>query len=74
MAGTDRYVPAEPAHPSDPALIGYSKQVFDGMDLGVEDNDTRKIFERLESGEAVEEILRGIEGPYVLEGHSMKPY
>jgi len=44
---------------------GLYSQVFDGMDLAIEDNDTRKIFERLEGGDEVDEVLSGIEGPYV---------
>jgi len=34
------------------------------MDLSPDDNDTRRIFGRLEAGETVDEVLSGIEGPY----------
>ena len=46
-------------------------QIFDGMDVGVNENDTKAIFERLEAGEQVEHVLRGIEGPYVLTARSL---
>jgi len=39
--------------------------VFDGLSIGTGDNDTRKIKEWLEAGESVDEVLSGIEGPYV---------
>lgn len=39
--------------------------MFDGLSIGTGDNDTRKIKEWLEAGESVDEVLSGIEGPYV---------
>lgn len=37
--------------------------MFDGLDVPVGENDTRKVFERLEEGESISEVLSGIEGP-----------
>ncbi|WRT63829.1 uncharacterized protein IL334_000754 [Kwoniella shivajii] len=45
-------------------VLGWNGQVFEGVDVGKEENDTRKIFDRLESGEDVIEVLKGVEGPY----------
>ncbi|CAD6578850.1 MAG: hypothetical protein TREMPRED_002299 [Tremellales sp. Tagirdzhanova-0007] len=42
-------------------VLGWNGQIFDGMDVGVNENDTKAIFERLEAGEQVEHVLRGIE-------------
>ena len=35
------------------------------MVVGVDENDTKAIFERLEIGQDVEHVLGGVEGPYV---------
>ncbi|WVQ93551.1 hypothetical protein IAU59_000626 [Kwoniella sp. CBS 9459] len=45
-------------------VLGWNGQVFEGMDISKDENDTRKLFERLEAGEEPEDILRGIEGPF----------
>ncbi|WWC58141.1 uncharacterized protein I303_100676 [Kwoniella dejecticola CBS 10117] len=45
-------------------VLGWNGQVFEGIDIGTEENDTRKIFERLEKGERVEDVLSGVEGPF----------
>ncbi|WVF65921.1 hypothetical protein IAT40_000659 [Kwoniella sp. CBS 6097] len=45
-------------------VLGWNGQVFEGLDMQKDENDTRKIFERLEAGEEPEVILRGIEGPF----------
>lgn len=43
--------------------LGWNGQVFSGLDVGIEENDTRKIFNRLEEGEDVLEVLGEVEGP-----------
>jgi len=50
-------------------VLGWNGQVFQGLDVG-SDNDTQKLFERLEDGEDVATVLAGIEGPYVLVSNS----
>ncbi|OCF41643.1 cytoplasmic protein [Kwoniella heveanensis CBS 569] len=45
-------------------VLGWNGQVFEGIDVQKDENDTRKLFERLEAGEEPEEILRGVEGPF----------
>ncbi|RSH81467.1 hypothetical protein EHS25_006824 [Saitozyma podzolica] len=45
-------------------VLGWNGQVFDGLDVPVGENDTRKVFEQLERGESISEVLSGIEGPY----------
>ena len=39
-------------------------KVFDGMDIDADENDTQKIFERLEAGKSISSVLSSIEGPY----------
>lgn len=38
-------------------------KAFQGLDLPVDENDTRRIFDRLESGERLQDILAEVEGP-----------
>ncbi|WWC85826.1 uncharacterized protein L201_000693 [Kwoniella dendrophila CBS 6074] len=45
-------------------VLGWNGQVFEGLDVKEDENDTWKIFERLENGEDVKQLLRGIEGPF----------
>ncbi|WWD08959.1 hypothetical protein V865_007074 [Kwoniella europaea PYCC6329] len=45
-------------------VLGWNGQVFEGIDMGKDENDTRKVFDRLEAGADIEEVLRGIEGPF----------
>ncbi|KAK8845569.1 hypothetical protein IAR55_006284 [Kwoniella newhampshirensis] len=45
-------------------ILGWNGQVFQGLEVGKEENDTRKIFDRLESGEEPDNVLKGIEGPF----------
>ncbi|WOO76947.1 Asparagine synthetase domain-containing protein 1 [Vanrija pseudolonga] len=45
-------------------VLGWNGQVFDGLDIGPRDNDTRAIFEKLEAGESPAEVLQEIEGPF----------
>jgi asparagine synthetase B (glutamine-hydrolysing) len=43
-------------------VLGWNGQVFQGMDIGT-GNDTRAIFDRLQAGETLDEVLASIEGP-----------
>ncbi|WVW81812.1 hypothetical protein I302_103809 [Kwoniella bestiolae CBS 10118] len=45
-------------------VLGWNGQIFEGINMGRDENDTRKIFERLENGEEVQDVLSGIEGPF----------
>ncbi|WWD22519.1 hypothetical protein CI109_107012 [Kwoniella shandongensis] len=45
-------------------VLGWNGQVFQGLEVGQDENDTRKIFERLENGETPDDVLQGIEGPF----------
>jgi asparagine synthetase B (glutamine-hydrolysing) len=45
--------------------LGWNGQVFNGLDLGLRDNDTRAIFDKLEAGESPTAVLQEIEGPCV---------
>ncbi|WVQ80882.1 hypothetical protein IAT38_002989 [Cryptococcus sp. DSM 104549] len=45
-------------------VLGWNGQVFEGLDLKTDENDTRKILERLMQGEKIEDVLRHVEGPY----------
>ncbi|WVR03597.1 hypothetical protein IAU60_000589 [Kwoniella sp. DSM 27419] len=45
-------------------VLGWNGQVFEGLGVGRDENDTRQIFDRLEAGEEVQDVLRGIEGPF----------
>ncbi|WVQ62654.1 uncharacterized protein L199_000801 [Kwoniella botswanensis] len=45
-------------------VLGWNGQVFEGIDMSKDENDTRKVFDRLEAGADIEEVLRGIEGPF----------
>jgi hypothetical protein len=40
-----------------------TQEVFDGLNVNRGENDTRAIFEQLESGESFEDVLSRIEGP-----------
>ena len=46
----------------DSAVLGWNGQVFQGMDIGLNENDTTKLFERLKQ-ERFEDVLASIEGP-----------
>ena len=46
----------------DSAVFGWNGQVFQGMDIGLDENDTSKLFERLRH-EQTEDVLASIEGP-----------
>ncbi|WWC66825.1 uncharacterized protein I206_100732 [Kwoniella pini CBS 10737] len=45
-------------------VLGWNGQVFEGLEIRRDENDTRRIFEKLENGEEVEDVLRSIEGPF----------
>lgn len=47
-------------------VLAWNGQVFDGIKVGLDENDTCKIFDRLESGEDPDAVLDGLEGPYVV--------
>lgn len=40
-------------------------QIFEGLDVPLDGNDTQALFEALESGEDVASLLSRVEGPYV---------
>jgi asparagine synthetase B (glutamine-hydrolysing) len=54
-------VTAQPLE-NDDAVLGWNGQVFQGMDIGLDENDTTKLFERLRH-ERFEDVLASIEGP-----------
>lgn len=41
--------------------------MFQGLDLAKDTNDTQVIFDRLEAGVEIDELLASIEGPYVCD-------
>ncbi|ORY34239.1 asparagine synthase-domain-containing protein [Naematelia encephala] len=45
-------------------ILGWNGQVFQGMQVGPDENDTQRVFERLEAGEEVDTVLSSIEGPF----------
>lgn len=45
--------------------LAWNGQVFSGLDVGVHENDTAKIFARLEAGDDPLAVLAAVEGPYV---------
>ncbi|KAK4684640.1 hypothetical protein P7C73_g5531, partial [Tremellales sp. Uapishka_1] len=45
-------------------VLGWNGQVFQGLDIGEQENDTVRLMERLEDDEPIESVLGGIEGPY----------
>ncbi|EIW67931.1 hypothetical protein TREMEDRAFT_72060 [Tremella mesenterica DSM 1558] len=49
---------------SERGVLGWNGQVFDGLQVNPGENDTRKIFDKLEGGENPWDILDKIEGPY----------
>nr|XP_031863485.1 uncharacterized protein CI109_000735 [Kwoniella shandongensis]KAA5530557.1 hypothetical protein CI109_000735 [Kwoniella shandongensis] len=51
-------------------VLGWNGQVFQGLEVGQDENDTRKIFERLENGETPDDVLQGIEGPSHLKRYT----
>lgn len=51
-------------------VLAWNGQVFSGLDMSLDDNDTRRIFAELEAGVPPEDVFGDIEGPYVsLYGH-----
>jgi len=44
-------------------VLGWNGQVFQGLNVGIGENDTIKLFEQLEQGEIPSRLLSGIEGP-----------
>jgi asparagine synthetase B (glutamine-hydrolysing) len=44
-------------------VLGWNGQVFQGLNISIGDNDTIKLFERLEQGETPSGLLSSIEGP-----------
>ena len=51
--------PLEDAH----GVLGWNGQVFQGLSVGLEENDTAKLFERLSNGAQPRKLLNSIEGP-----------
>ena len=51
--------PVEDGH----GVLGWNGQVFRGVQVGLEENDTVKLFERLKNGENPRKVLAGVEGP-----------
>ncbi|KAI9635713.1 putative cytoplasm protein [Dioszegia hungarica] len=51
-------------------VLAWNGQVFDGLDVNKGENDTRVIFEQLESGVSFEDVLSRIEGPYACVWYS----
>ncbi|KIR39870.1 cytoplasmic protein [Cryptococcus deuterogattii 99/473] len=45
-------------------VLGWNGQVFEGLPVEKDANDTRKIFEKLEEGAAFQDVLKDIEGPF----------
>lgn len=46
-------------------VLAWNGQVFAGLPVAVDENDTHEIFERLEAGGCPEEVFAGVEGPCV---------
>jgi asparagine synthetase B (glutamine-hydrolysing) len=46
-------------------VLAYNGQIFQGLDVDVEDNDTIKLFQRLKTGTTLSDICSSVEGPYV---------
>ena len=44
-------------------ILGWNGQIFQGLAVGVNENDTTKLFERLEAGEQPSHLLSKVEGP-----------
>lgn len=44
-------------------VLGWNGQVFSGLDVGVDENDTAKIFAQLEGGHDPLDVLGAVEGP-----------
>lgn len=40
-----------------------AQEVFDGLAVSEGENDTRAIFDKLESGAIFQDVLSGVEGP-----------
>lgn len=57
-------VTSQPLEDED-GVLAWNGQVFQGMDIGVEENDTAKLFQQLKH-EALDDVLASIEGPSVL--------
>lgn len=51
------------------AVLAWNGQVFQGLSIGPDENDTTKLFEQLQNGESPLDVLTRIEGPYVCESH-----
>jgi asparagine synthetase B (glutamine-hydrolysing) len=47
----------------DHGVLGWNGQVFRGIQVGLGENDTVKLFERLRDGESPRKVLAGVEGP-----------
>lgn len=47
--------------------LAWNGQVFGGFDVAQDDNDTRALFARLETGETIESLLQHVQGPWVEE-------
>lgn len=45
-------------------VLGWNGQVFEGLPVEKDANDTRKIFEKLEEGAEFQSVLKDIEGPF----------
>ncbi|KAL1413258.1 hypothetical protein Q8F55_001013 [Vanrija albida] len=45
-------------------VLGWNGQVFSGLDVAPNENDTRVIFDKLEAGESPSDVLQAIEGPF----------
>ncbi|AAW46095.1 cytoplasm protein, putative [Cryptococcus deneoformans JEC21] len=45
-------------------VLGWNGQVFEGLQVEKDANDTRKIFEKLEEGAEFQSVLKDIEGPF----------
>lgn len=46
-------------------VSAWNGQVFDGLEVHTDENDTRKLFDRLERGEDPDKVFDNLEGPYV---------
>jgi hypothetical protein len=46
-------------------VLAWNGQVFAGLPVALDENDTRNMFISLEAGDCPEEVFAGIEGPYV---------
>ena len=54
-------------------VLGWNGQVFAGMNMAQGENDTKRVYQRLEDGEKPWEVLSEVEGPSVSSAAAKNP-